>query len=310
MKLLSQREFHQAAHAGRARGVGVRRIASFTPKAYSDGSRKIRFCFSDGSVDRMGDTIDPNGWDVAAFQRNPVCLFAHDSSSPPIGRASNLAITNDRLMGDIEFATAETYCFADTVYRLCKEGYISAVSVGFLPIDYDYVRNDPDREFGIDFKRQELIEISIVPVPANANALVDARAAGHDTTPLALWAARSIRHGNPALTTQQLKGLGLAALGRRGPGSGGGDQVDLLRWARTRRRELDDERPTGNCGRPESEPCGMVDPKQCAVHCDLDDLGPEDGDSKAGLLRLVRRLRGRVDPRLIAADAAFRLRRW
>jgi hypothetical protein len=28
---------------------------------------------------------------------------------------------------------------------------------------------------GIDFKRQELLEFSVVPVPANANALIEAR---------------------------------------------------------------------------------------------------------------------------------------
>ena len=95
--------------------------------------RTIRFVFSDGSVDRAGDTIDPEGWDTAAFTRNPVALWAHASYDPPIGRASNLAIDGARLMGDITFATAEEYAFADTIYRLTKGGYINAVSVGFMP---------------------------------------------------------------------------------------------------------------------------------------------------------------------------------
>jgi hypothetical protein len=58
-----------------------------------------------------------------------------------------------------------------------REKFISACSVGFVPLKYSFSR-DPDRPFGIDFERQELLEVSIVPIPANANALVQGRSAG------------------------------------------------------------------------------------------------------------------------------------
>jgi hypothetical protein len=51
----------------------------------------------------------------------------------------------------------------------CKKGFITAGSVGFIPLDYDF---SDDRRGGIDFHRQELLEFSVVPVPANANSLV------------------------------------------------------------------------------------------------------------------------------------------
>lgn len=156
--------------------------------------RTIRFVFSDGSVDRAGDTIDPNGWDTAAFMRNPVALWAHASYEPPIGRASGLAIEGTRLMGDITFASADEYPFADTIYRLTKGGYINAVSVGFMPLEWSFV-NDKDRPFGIDFKRQELMEISLCPVPCNANALAEARGKGIDCAPLIEWAEKVLDGG-------------------------------------------------------------------------------------------------------------------
>lgn len=140
--------------------------------------RTKRFCFSDGSVDRLGDRIDPDGWDLQEFRRNPVALWAHDSLAPPVGRARNVFVEGRRLMGDIEFAPPEVYPFADTIFRLVDGKWLNAVSVGFLPTAAAFVENDPDRRGGIDFQRQTLIEISIVPVPANANALAEARSKG------------------------------------------------------------------------------------------------------------------------------------
>ena len=44
----------------------------------------------------------------------------------------------------------------------------------------------------MDFEKQELLEFSIVPVPANADCLVEARAAGIDVEPLREWAAKTL----------------------------------------------------------------------------------------------------------------------
>jgi hypothetical protein len=81
-----------------------------------DDSRVIRWTFSDGSIDRMTDRINPNGWDVAAYKRNPTVLFSHDSSAPPIGRALNVWSDGTRFLGDIEFVRPEIYEFGETIY--------------------------------------------------------------------------------------------------------------------------------------------------------------------------------------------------
>jgi HK97 family phage prohead protease len=141
--------------------------------------RTYRFVFSDETVDRYGDVIKASGWDLTNFENNPIALFGHDDSSVEnvIGRAKNVHVRGTQLVGDIEFATADINPNAETVFRLVAGGFLKTVSVGFQPIAYA-VSKDKARAGGIDFTRQDLMEISIVPVPANPNALAEAKAAG------------------------------------------------------------------------------------------------------------------------------------
>jgi HK97 family phage prohead protease len=190
-----------------------------------DGSRVVRFVLSDGSVDRMGDTIDPTGWQLSSYRKNPVCLWAHDSSAPPIGRTIAVWSDGTRLLGDIKFADSAVYPFADTIFKLLTAGYLQAGSVGFMPIEYDW-SDDDERPFGLDFKRQELLEFSIVPVPANANALTEARSKG------LLSSADMMR----------------------------------IRSSGYRRRDGTEGPWLGNCGRPIGDTCGLKDVAECSIH--------------------------------------------
>jgi len=218
-------------------------------KAVAGKPRTFRFCFSDGSVDRMGDTIDPAGWNLHDFNKNPVCLFAHDSSAPPIGRASNLMVEDGRLMGDIEFAPPEVYGFADTIFKLVQGGYLNAVSVGFQPKEYEWA-DDEDREWGLDFKAQDLLEISVVPVPALPSALIDARAKGIDTTLILEWAEKTLKSAKePPMRTKKPGG-------RRRTSDGAASETDPASGGAL----------VGNCGRPLGDSCGMVNVAECSIH--------------------------------------------
>jgi HK97 family phage prohead protease len=175
-ELVDQRTFHKLASAGDAADVSVERPAQVL-RSGDEGSRTVRFVLSDSSVDRVGDTIDAAGWRLGPYKQNPVVLWAHDSSSPPIGKMVNIFVSGDRLIGDVRFAEPEVYEFSDQVLRLIRAGYIKAGSVGFTPLSFSFAQ-DADRAFGIDFHEQELLEFSVVPVPANAHALIEARAKG------------------------------------------------------------------------------------------------------------------------------------
>jgi HK97 family phage prohead protease len=189
-KLLSCDDFRAAArNGGAAPEATVFRFATSEPQNVAGAERTKRFVFSDATIDHAGDSIDPKGWDLGTFRKNPVALFSHMSWEPPIGRAKNVAVTNGKLVGDIEFASAEVYEFADTIFRLVDGGFMKAVSVGFKPTKWA-LSNDKNRPAGIDFKQQTLLEISVCPVPCNPNALGEARSLGIDTAPLREWAEK------------------------------------------------------------------------------------------------------------------------
>tara|TARA_R110000803_G_scaffold210841_1_gene284304 strand:+ start:22139 stop:23710 length:1572 start_codon:yes stop_codon:yes gene_type:complete len=159
-------------------------------KGINEKDRTIRFVISTDSVDRMGDTIAIKGWDLKAFKKAPTVLWAHDARSLPIAKASDIKIDEGKLKATAEFATRELNEFADSVFKLYLGGFIKSVSVGFRPTEYKFVDDDDTRPYGIDFLKQELLEFSAVPIPANADALIDAKARGIDLAPLKGWAEK------------------------------------------------------------------------------------------------------------------------
>lgn len=156
----------------------------------SDG-RLISYVLSDTSVGRDNHVIAANAWDLKNFLRNPVMPWAHDTSQPPIAKWVDIGSRGSQLIGTAEYADAETYPFADTIFRLVKGGFLSAVSTGWIPREWKF-SSDKSRPGGVDFSRVELLECSQVPVPALPTALVTARAQGIDTGPIYEWAERML----------------------------------------------------------------------------------------------------------------------
>lgn len=148
--------------------------------------RVLEIAGSTEDKDRLGDIIRASGWKLGPFKKNPIFLWAHNYNSPPIGRSTRVWIdkATSRLMFNIEFAPPETYEFADTIYKLYVGGFLHATSVGFIPLDWEGKSEEnpfPKWDNNV-FTSQELLELSAVPVPANANALVTARDEGVITT--------------------------------------------------------------------------------------------------------------------------------
>jgi HK97 family phage prohead protease len=175
----------------------VWRAAPSNPSPDSNG-RIIRYELSDPSVARDGHTIAAGAWVLDNYLRNPVFLWAHDSAQPPIGRMVEIGRVGDRLMGNVEYPERDAYPFADTIYQLVKGGYLNAVSVSWMPLEWSFTQ-DRTRPGGIDFSRVELLEVSQVPVPALPTALVAARAAGIDTGPVFDWAEQLLDQGDRVL---------------------------------------------------------------------------------------------------------------
>lgn len=127
------------------------------------------FVLSDGSRDRHGTRINPQGWDLTSFRKNPIALFGH-SSGFPIGRWADVRVVKDRLIGTLEFAAAGTSARIDELRSLVEQGVLRAVSVGF-----SVIKEGAPGKSAFDFEEQELVEASLVSVPSNTNALAVAR---------------------------------------------------------------------------------------------------------------------------------------
>lgn len=136
-----------------------------------DQSVGMDFVMSDATPDRYDDVIEPTGWILENFQKNPIALFGHNSSFP-IGKWSDLRIENNALRGRLRMAPEGTSSRIDELRRLIDAGILRAVSVGFIPVEMEEREGS---KYGTRFIKQDLVETSLVSVPANPNALAVAK---------------------------------------------------------------------------------------------------------------------------------------
>ncbi|MTI49462.1 MAG: hypothetical protein FH761_16640 [Firmicutes bacterium] len=163
---------------------------SVTTKALNEEERIIRFIASTENTDRDDDIIEVAGWELEEYKKNPVFLDFHDWFKAPLGKCINIIkdITAKQLIMDIKFPTidelssdgkniSEHAKYIDTIYMMYKNKYMNAVSVGFEPIEAE--QRDPNNMFsGNKFKKQTLLELSAVSIPANADAVAIMRSKG------------------------------------------------------------------------------------------------------------------------------------
>jgi HK97 family phage prohead protease len=133
----------------------------------ADATGPITFLASSPAPARDGFAIPVKAWDLGTYRRNPVLLWSHGWSAPPIGKVTELRATERGLVGSAVFDQKDA--FARQIESKVRAGFLNAVSVGF-----DIHGFEPD---GKTVTQAELLDISIVSIPADANALIEARSA-------------------------------------------------------------------------------------------------------------------------------------
>lgn len=153
----------------------MKKRQTYTPPEHAikvsyDPKKKLAIASTD-ALDRHGEVIDQDGWDLTNFKNNPVMLWAHDNYEPAVGYADNLQVVQ---MGDRKALTfipvfhgkTELSAAIDALYNgdsgTGMKPVLNSFSVGFRPTEQE----------GNTFTKQELLEISCVNVPANADARV------------------------------------------------------------------------------------------------------------------------------------------
>ena len=120
-----------------------------------------RFVMSASTPDRVRDTIEPSAYkSVASKVKRLIALWQHDADKP-IGSWEKLTAEGDKLTGYIKFASTN---LASMVKQLIADDVPLSASIGFRG------KAEPNDFGGMNFKEIELLECSIVSVPAHPRA--------------------------------------------------------------------------------------------------------------------------------------------
>lgn len=133
-------------------------------------------------VDRVRDLILPSAWKLDDFKKNPIIFFNHDRDYP-IGKAIGIKVDPDGLHIKVAISKSKDPKVA-YVRDMIKEGILKAFSVG-IKINWDMVE---EREDGVlIIKEVELLETSVVTVPANQDSLFEMEKEANNIIHLSDW---------------------------------------------------------------------------------------------------------------------------
>lgn len=168
----------------------IRKLFQTKASSLDDSSKSVTFVISTNEKDRYGDVVDQKSWDLKSYLTNPILLWGHNPDEPEnvLGTASDLQIAGDgsQTTAVLTFAT-DINPKAAMVYDLIKRGVLRTVSVGFRNHTLEYDDDTPV------LKDNELLEISVVPIPANAGALAKELKAGNLHARDAKWLLEGMR---------------------------------------------------------------------------------------------------------------------
>lgn len=142
-------------------------------------TRYIEFVASDNSRDSYKTVLPVDKWDLDRFNKNGVIGYQHAlyySTNPDMVIGSGKAfIDGNELIIGITFEPGDLNPIAEKLFRKVLHGTIKAVSVGFDPKGEgswgvgDEAAGKENQTYY--FAGQELLEVSIVHIPANKNAV-------------------------------------------------------------------------------------------------------------------------------------------
>lgn len=139
------------------------------------GARTVEGWASVEEVDRGGDVMLATAFEkmIDRFKKNPVLCWCHNIFQPPIGSVTNLEVVPGKgLRFTAKFANTK---FAQEIFQLFKDRALRAFSVQFIPHSVrPPTSEEATKHAGAKqiIEVAELLEISPVPVPAVASALV------------------------------------------------------------------------------------------------------------------------------------------
>jgi len=147
------------------------------------GKREVLAIISTDVVDRDGEVVQPKGLRKKNYAGNPIVLVNHDYRSLPIGTARWVKADGDKVLA--KYYVSDRTQMARDIFGLLQDGVLSAHSIGFQS-----VRNSPPstqeknarpdlKDARLIHREWELLEFSVVGIPANPEALTLAVSKGY-----------------------------------------------------------------------------------------------------------------------------------
>ena len=131
------------------------------------------------SVDRDGDIIRQGYWNLDHFKSHPILLSSHNyrGLTNQIGHWTDMGVKDNKLVGEAQYYLKAGNQEADWGFVLASKG-MAAFSVGFVPDMSKAKQIEANGNLSYEFNGQELLEVSQVTVPSNADALQSFKAFG------------------------------------------------------------------------------------------------------------------------------------
>lgn len=142
---------------------------TFSAEIQQKGDAGGRITISTAGMDRDRDRVLPRGAVLDNYLKNPVVMWGHSYYQPSdvIGRTVNLETSDGGITADFELRPAANDQDPQNIVRLLWDGgWVRTASIGFRPIEMQ-----PNEYGGNDITAWELLEWSLVPIPANQDAL-------------------------------------------------------------------------------------------------------------------------------------------
>lgn len=144
-----------------------RSYSILTVKGVDDEKRVITGVATTPIADRVGDIVEPLGVQF----KNPMPLLWQHKSDKPVGLVKFEKPTKDGIKFEASLPfVAEAGALKDRVdeaWQSVKHGLVRAVSIGFRAIEHAFMDDG-----GIRFIQSEVMELSLVTIPANADATI------------------------------------------------------------------------------------------------------------------------------------------
>lgn len=172
-------------------GGNVRREFAVVPRVLSETEGTIEYIASDETLDCYGEIVRVNGWRFTQFAKNAPFVNSHDYSDIRnlLGQVVSFEVKDGKLVEVVQYAR-QPDTLADWAFKMARDGFLRAVSVGFVPLRMAS-KWDSDAsgflgqvaELKLDaqttarlravYLEQEQIELSQCVIGANPNALAN-----------------------------------------------------------------------------------------------------------------------------------------